>query len=47
VSAIVLAALFLDETLNALQLVGGAAILVATLLVGLTQETPAEVPELP
>ena len=46
-SAIVLAAVFLDETLNALQLVGGAAILVATLLVGLTQETPAEVPELP
>ena len=44
VSAIVLAALFLDETLNALQLVGGVAILAATLLVGLTQETPAEVP---
>jgi drug/metabolite transporter (DMT)-like permease len=45
VSAIVLAAIFLDETLNALQLVGGVAILVATLLVGLTREdAPAEVP---
>jgi drug/metabolite transporter (DMT)-like permease len=44
VSAIVLAALFLDETLTVLQLVGGAAILAATLLVGLTHETPAEVP---
>jgi drug/metabolite transporter (DMT)-like permease len=47
VSAIVLAAVFLDETLTALQLVGGAAILAATLLVGLTHEAPAEVPELP
>ena len=43
VSAIVLAAVFLDETLNALQLVGGVAILGATLLVGLTRETPVEV----
>ena len=43
VSAIVLAAIFLDETLNPLQLVGGFAILAATLLVGLTRETPVEV----
>lgn len=43
VSAIVLAAVFLDETLNPLQLIGGAAILAATLLVGLTRETPVEV----
>jgi drug/metabolite transporter (DMT)-like permease len=44
VSAIVLAAVFLDETLTALQLIGGVAILAATLLVGLTHEAPAEVP---
>jgi drug/metabolite transporter (DMT)-like permease len=44
VSAIVLSAIFLDETLGALQLVGGAAILVATVLVGLTHEPAVEAP---
>jgi drug/metabolite transporter (DMT)-like permease len=41
-SAIVLAAVFLDETLNAVQLVGGAAILVATVLVALTRSDAVE-----
>lgn len=47
VSAIVLAAIFLDETLRPLQLVGGAAILVATLLVGLTRDPAVQAEAVP
>ena len=47
VSAIVLAAIFLDETLSPLQLGGGAAILVATLLVGLTRDPAVEAEAVP
>ena len=41
--AIVLAGLFLDETLRALQLLGGAAILAATVLIAVSRPTPVEV----
>lgn len=41
--AIVLAALFLGETLRPLQMAGGAAILTATVLIGLQKVAPAEV----
>jgi drug/metabolite transporter (DMT)-like permease len=40
--AIVLAGIFLDETLGPLQLVGGAAVLAATIIIALAQETPVE-----
>jgi drug/metabolite transporter (DMT)-like permease len=40
--AIVLSGLFLGESLGPLQIVGGVAILAATVLIGLSQETPAE-----
>ena len=40
--AILLAALFLDETIGPLQLVGGAAILTATILTSLEVNVPAE-----
>jgi drug/metabolite transporter (DMT)-like permease len=40
--AIVLAAMFLDETIGPLQFVGGAAILAATVLTGLEKTTPIE-----
>ena len=41
--AVVLAGIFLDETLRALQLVGGAAILAATVLIAVGRRTPVEV----
>lgn len=47
VSAIVLAAIFLDERLSPLQLVGGAAILAATLLVGLTRDPAVQAEAVP
>jgi drug/metabolite transporter (DMT)-like permease len=40
--AVVLAAVFLDETLRPVQLVGGALILVATVLVGLSRRTDVD-----
>jgi len=40
--AILLAALFLNESIGPLQLVGGAAVLTATILTGLERETPIE-----
>jgi drug/metabolite transporter (DMT)-like permease len=44
ISAIVLSAIFLDETLGALQLVGGGAILAATIIVGLSKDPAVEAP---
>lgn len=41
--AIMLAGIFLDETLRPLQLVGGAAILAATVLIAVGRPTPVEV----
>ena len=41
--AIILAGIFLDETLRPLQLVGGAAILAATVLIAVSRPTPVEV----
>lgn len=40
--AIVLAALFLDESIGPWQVVGGAAVLAATILTGLERDTPIE-----
>jgi drug/metabolite transporter (DMT)-like permease len=43
--AIVLAGIFLGESLGPMQIIGGVAILAATILIGLSsQETPVEVP---